>query len=160
MPTRVEITRRTDYALRIILALARQPEGPALSSRELGRLQEVPHPFARGILTQLARAGLVISRRGSGGGVLLARPAAQISVLDVMEALEGPLTLNLCTRDPDYCGRADACVMHQVWLETERLLRAHLGDKDMAALASGSPAPWTAAAGCGPDLGRAGEAVG
>lgn len=134
----MEITRRTDYAIRILLALARQPDGVPVSSRELGRAQDVPYPFARGILTELVAAGFVASRRGAGGGVVLARPPDAITVLEVVEAMEGRLTLNLCTRDEAYCRQSDACLMHGVWLESEDLLRRHLAGKTIGMLAHGT----------------------
>lgn len=133
----MEITRRTDYAIRILLALARLPQGARLSARELGRLQEVPYAFARGILTELVAAGFITSRRGVGGGVCLARPAQSITLLDVVEAMEGRVNLNLCTRDPEYCGRAGDCFMHQIWQEAERALRRSLASYDFASLAAG-----------------------
>jgi Rrf2 family protein len=132
----LEITRRTDYAIRILLALAGRPDGEPLSSRELGKLQDVPHAFARSIVTELVGAGFVTSRRGAGGGVALARPAAQITLLEVIRALEGGLSLNLCTHDDDYCRRAASCAMHEVWLEAEAVLSRHLSQQDFAALAA------------------------
>ncbi|MCZ7662807.1 MAG: Rrf2 family transcriptional regulator [Thermoleophilia bacterium] len=137
----MEITRRTDYAIRILLALAGLPRDERLSARELGTLQEVPYAFARGILTELAGAGFVTSRRGVGGGVSLARPAEAITLLEVVEAMEGHISLNLCTRDPDYCGRAGGCFMHQIWQEAEQTLRASLASYDFALLAGGRRSP-------------------
>jgi len=137
----VEITRRTDYAVRILLALARTPDAGALSARELGRVQDVPYSFARSIVSDLVRAGFVVSRRGARGGVTLARPAADISLLSVVESTEGDIGLGLCTRDPDYCHRMDGCAMHQVWMEAEAQLRAFLGARTIADLAKGPAMP-------------------
>jgi len=132
----LEITRRTDYAVRILVALAGRPEGEPLSSRELGELQDVPPAFARSIVTELAGAGFVTSRRGAGGGVALARPAAQITLLEVVQAMEGGLNLNLCTHDDEYCDRAASCAMHEVWLEAEAILSRYLTRQDFASLAA------------------------
>jgi Rrf2 family transcriptional regulator, nitric oxide-sensitive transcriptional repressor len=138
----VEITRRTDYAIRMLMALARVPEGQSCSARELSLVQRVPHPLARGILSELARAGFVKTRRGSGGGVELARPAADISVLSVVECLEGPVSLGLCTTDADYCDLVDACVMHRVWEEAEDQLRDLLANRSLAYLAAEGDTTW------------------
>jgi Rrf2 family protein len=132
----MEITRRTDYAIRMLIALARVPEGESCSARELALEQRVPHPLARGILSELARAGFVKTRRGSGGGVVLARPASETSVLSVVECLEGPVTLGLCTTDVDYCDQVDVCVMHRVWEEAEGQLRNLLASRTLAYLAT------------------------
>jgi len=131
----VEITRRTDYAMRMLIALARTPEGRPRSARELAVGQNVPHPLARGILSELARAGFVKTRRGSGGGVLLARPAATITVLSVIECVEGPVGLGLCTLDPDYCDQTSVCNMHDLWMEAEAQLQALLRSRTLADLA-------------------------
>lgn len=132
----MEITRRTDYAIRMLISLAREPEGQPVSAGELGRRQDVPHALARGIVSQLARAGFVASRRGAGGGVVLARPAGEIDVLSVVEAIEGRIGLGLCTNDPGYCHRVDACVMHRVWAEAEQRLRSFLGTRTIADLSA------------------------
>ncbi len=132
----MEITRRTDYAIRMLIALARLPEGQSCSARRLSLEQRVPHPLARGILSELARAGFVNTRRGSGGGVALARPAGEITVLSLVESLEGPVTLGLCTTDTEYCDQVDACVMHEVWMEAEDQLRGLLASRTLAYLAN------------------------
>jgi Rrf2 family protein len=131
----VEITRRTDYAIRMLIELARAPEGRPYSARELAGSQDVPHPLARGILSEMARAGFVKTRRGSGGGVVLARPAEDISVLSIVRCIEGDVGLGLCTTDPDYCGRTGSCRMHMLWEEAEAQLHALLESRSLADLA-------------------------
>lgn len=137
----MEITRHTDYAIRMLLSLARAPEGQPLSARELGRMQDVPYAFARGIASKLVRAGFATSRRGGGGGVVLARPANEITVLSVIESTEGNVGLGLCTHDPDYCHRVDGCAMHQVWMEAEAQLRTFLAARTIADLVTGPSMP-------------------
>jgi Rrf2 family protein len=131
----VEITRRTDYATRILLELARPPEGQRLSARALGSLADVPYPFARSIVTELAAAGLVEARRGPHGGVALARPAAEITLYDVVVATEGGVCLNPCVSDPAGCRRSAQCGAHDVWARAGALLSAFLASKDLATLA-------------------------
>jgi Rrf2 family protein len=130
----VEVTQRTDYAIRILLSLALAPEGQTLSARALGEMQDVPYAFARGIVSDLVRAGFATSRRGAGGGVALARPAAEISLLAVIESTEGEVGLGLCTHDPDHCHRMEGCAMHAVWLEAEAQLRVFLAARTIADL--------------------------
>ena len=68
------------------------------------------------------------SHRGSGGGIALARPAGQISVLEVVEAIDGPLALNICVLWPEECGRSPTCPVHEVWCDARSLLAKRLQD--------------------------------
>jgi Rrf2 family protein len=138
----VEITRRADYAVRMLIALARAPEGACLSAGQLAHSQNVPYPLARGILSELARAGLVTTRRGVGGGVVLAQPAAEVTVLSIIECIEGPVYLGLCTSDPEYCRQVDVCVMHSVWKEAEAQLRKLLAARTLAYLTGEGLSEW------------------
>jgi Rrf2 family iron-sulfur cluster assembly transcriptional regulator len=137
----VEITRHTDYAIRMLVSLAGATEGRPVSARELARAQDVPYAFARGIVSDLVRAGFATGRRGTGGGVMLARPAAEITVLAVIESTEGDVSLGLCTHDTDYCHRTDGCAMHRVWMEAEARLRSFLATRTIADLVMNSPTP-------------------
>ncbi len=137
----MHINRRTDYAVRIMLELARS--GDRVSSKKLGTLAEVTYPFARSIVTDLASAGLVDARRGPGGGVALARPASDITLLDIVEAMEGHVALNVCVDDPAYCARSGACAAHGIWSEAGDMLAAYLGLQDLESLVN-RPVPTTA----------------
>jgi Rrf2 family protein len=129
------------------LELSTRPYGTVLSARDLGQLQGIPYPFARGIVTALATHGFIVTRRGPQGGVALARPPSDLNVLDVVEAMEGPTNLNLCTRDPDYCSRSGACFMHQIWLQADEVLKGFLRSQDFASLAARRAHwPWSGAA--------------
>jgi Rrf2 family protein len=132
----VEITRRTDYAIRLMLALAEAGGGP-VSVRELAEKQAVPYAFARGIQRDLVSAGLATTKRGVSGGLCLARPAEDISLLDVIEAVEGPIALNTCTADPDWCQRMGACSVHEVWRGADVLVKQYFGSKSLAGLVEG-----------------------
>ena len=99
----MEISRRTDYGVRVILDLATLPESQRASTQEIAVRQNIPSPFLAKIISQLALGGLVTTYRGAGGGVTLARPASEISLLHVIEALEGPIRLNRCLLEPDAC---------------------------------------------------------
>jgi Rrf2 family protein len=129
----VEVTRRTDYAIRILLELARVGGGP-VSVRELADSQGVPYAFARGIQRELVSAGLVESRRGATGGILLAKPAAEVTLLDIANAMQGDTSCSVCSRDPNWCSRMSECEVHQVWRETDSMVREYLGTKSLAGL--------------------------
>ena len=87
---RMQVSARVDYGTRALAELASRP-GQLVTSEELAELQGIPVKFLEGILTQLRRAGLVLSKRGAEGGYRLARPAAEIAVADVFRALDGPI---------------------------------------------------------------------
>ena len=132
----MEITRRTDYGIRLMLALAEAGGGP-VSVRELADRQTVPYAFARGIQRDLVAAGLARTKRGKSGGLFLARSASEITLLDVIEAVEGPIALNICTADPEWCQRMGACSVHQVWRGADALVKEYFGSKSLAGLVEG-----------------------
>jgi Rrf2 family protein len=123
----MEISRRTDYGVRVILDLASLPEKGRASTQEIASRQNIPNPFLAKIVSQLSLAGLVTTYRGAGGGVTLARPPAEISLLEVIEALEGPVRLNRCLIEPDACPQNDRCPVHSVWAKAQRELTLLLG---------------------------------
>lgn len=111
----MQLSRRADYGMRVILDLAALAEGERTSSREIARRQIIPLPFLSKIIAQLAVAGLVETQRGVQGGIRLARPASEISMKDVFEALEGPIVLNRCLIRPEECPLHVLCAVHDVW---------------------------------------------
>jgi Rrf2 family protein len=123
----MEISRRTDYGVRVILDLATLPVDGRTATQHIAERQNIPSPFLAKIISQLSLAGLVTTYRGAGGGVALARPPAEISLLQVVEALEGPLHLNRCALQPDACPRREHCAVHDVWVEAQEKLTALLG---------------------------------
>lgn len=131
----MEITQQADYAVRAILDLALQPAGERVSSDEIARRQNIPPAFLTKICARLAAEGLVITQRGVNGGVKLARSPEQITLLDVVEAIDGPITLNRCARHPGECSRDRTCAVHPIWLELCQDFRARLNSYDFAAIA-------------------------
>lgn len=129
----LEVTRRTDYAIRILLELARAGGGP-LSVREVSERQEVPYAFARGIQRELLAAHLVTTRRGARGGVSLARPAGDITLRDIADAMQGDVSCSVCSRDPKWCDRMSDCAVHQVWREVDSMVGEYLATKSLAGL--------------------------
>jgi len=133
MGASVEVTRRTDYAIRLLLELARIGGGP-LSVRELSERQGVPYAFARGIQRELLGADLVTTRRGARGGIMLARHAAEITLLDIANAMQGDVSCSVCSRDPKWCDRMSNCEVHQVWREVDSIVGEYLATKSLAGL--------------------------
>ena len=123
----MEISRRTDYGVRVIIDLASLPGDGRASTSEIADRQNIPAPFLAKIISQLSLSGLVYTYRGSGGGVSLARPASEISLLEVIEALDGPLQLNRCTIEPDACPRNGHCPVHDIWVQAQTGLSGLLG---------------------------------
>jgi Rrf2 family protein len=110
----MQISRRTDYGVRVILDLAGLPANQRASTLDIAARQDIPGPFLAKIVSQLSVAGLVTTHRGAGGGVALAIPSDEISLLQVIEALDGPLRLNRCLIQPDSCPRNQHCPVHDV----------------------------------------------
>jgi len=131
------LTRRTAYALRALLHLAESP-GFYGSARELSGAEAVPRRFLEAILRELLREGLVESRRGQAGGYVLSRPPGQLSVADVIRAVDGDLFPFACLNDaPRRCAQCpgpDACPTQQALVGLPRLIWKHLETQTLADL--------------------------
>lgn len=111
----LRISRKIDYGLRAMIYLSSLPSGSVVPFREIARQMEVPEDFLAKILKTLVDQGLVKSARGPHGGYALGRSPVDISFLDVIEAVEGPIALNVCLDGDDTCGRSSTCTMVSVW---------------------------------------------
>jgi Rrf2 family protein len=111
----LQISRKIEYGLRAMLYLAAQPGGALVPFREIAERMNVPQDFLAKILKKLVREGLAASTRGAHGGFSLGRPAAKISFLDVIEAMEGKVQVNLCSAHSDACNFGTDCTMTEVW---------------------------------------------
>ncbi|WKZ33039.1 MAG: Rrf2 family transcriptional regulator [Thermodesulfobacteriota bacterium] len=131
----LQLTRNGEYAVRAVLYLASQPPGKPALITEISESQEVPKSYLSKIMQHLVRAGLVRSRRGINGGFTLARPAESITLKETIEAVEGPIHLNICLIKKGECHRDDFCPVHPVWQEAQRRLSEVLDGKSMADLA-------------------------
>jgi Rrf2 family protein len=110
----MQITRAADYALRVMIYLAGMPPRARASRAELAEGAGCPRQFLSKILQRLTRAGLIISHRGNTGGFELPEAQRRASVLQVMEAIEGPIHLNLCLDPAQSCDRKDSCAFQSV----------------------------------------------
>ena len=132
----MRVSAKTDYALRAMAELAAAPAGQVKGER-IATAQGIPLKFLENILTELRRAELVATQRGAEGGYRLARPADEISLADVIRAVDGPLA-NVRGERPDtvtYVGPAKP--LHDVWLAVRANLRAVLETVTLADLAAG-----------------------
>jgi Rrf2 family protein len=133
--TSMQLSRRADYGVRLILDLAVQPQETRSSTQEIAARQSIPLPFLAKIISQLSLAGLVVTFRGAGGGVTLARPATDINLLQVVEALDGPIALNRCLLQPGACPREDHCPVHETWQTIQHQLATVLRETTFDQLA-------------------------
>lgn len=128
----MQITRQTDYAIRCVLYLAEHPDEVKVVD-EIAKAKSVPKVFLAKILQKLSKAGIVRSYRGVKGGFELARRPKQISLLDIIEAIEGPVAMNICAIDRRLCNMSNSCSVHPVWvklrMDTENKLRRYSIDK-------------------------------
>ena len=132
----MSVSRRGDYAIRMMIELARDGSLKPIPAREVGAREDVPVEFARSIATDLVGAGLLRSKRGTGGGLTLARPARDITVFDILRATDGGVSISTCTIDPEYCKRMGDCRMHRIWKGADRYLEEYLSNVRLDALVS------------------------
>jgi Rrf2 family protein len=111
----MQISRKADYALRAVIYLSSQDPERSCSAGEIAAHERVPQKFLEKIIRDLIRSGLVKSKRGCDGGYSLARSPHQISFRDVMEAVEGPIAVNLCMDQRRNCDHLGRCSMRWVW---------------------------------------------
>ena len=129
------ITKEADYALRVMLFLARAGEAAASTARLAAEL-DIPYRFLRKIVRRMVEAGLIGSRRGKGGGVRLKRPAERISLLDVLNAMDRRgVALNACGERGQPCPRHGGCAVHPELRGVQRAIDERLAGITFAALA-------------------------
>lgn len=116
---RLELTKRADYAIRTVIALARAADGERLSVRRVAADQMVPERFLSQVMRDLVRAGLVDGTVGRSGGYRLAKPSKAISLLDVVEAVEGDSRRRVCILRGGPCVRDGVCDVHAVFAAAE-----------------------------------------
>ncbi len=123
----MQLSRKADYALRAIRHLSGLPTGTLGSINTVSEAESIPREFLAKILKDLTRSGILVSYQGVTGGYRLARPAREVSFLDVVEAIEGPIHLNLCTEGPRCdCDQYKSCQFRGFWLTQENALKKGL----------------------------------
>ena len=132
---RLELTRRSDYALRAMLVLTRQPE-ETLSSTEIAALTHIPVRFVTQVMAHLVRAGLVRAVIGRSGGYRLLMPSGKVSVLAIVEAVEGDTRRQHCAIRGGQCLRGAPCEVHAVFADAQEAFVSRLAATSLATVIS------------------------
>ena len=131
----MQLTRAADYAIRVMIHMAELTPGTTVRLRTLATAVAVPESFLAKVLQTLTRAGLVMSRRGPDGGFELVPSSMQATILDVIDAIEGPVQMNTCLGEDGCCERKQWCPAHTVWAEAQIAMLSVLSRETIGELA-------------------------
>ena len=132
----MQLTRAADYAVRVMIFLATVPHTRRASLPEIVKATSAPDSFLSKVLQGLTRAHLITSRRGPAGGFQISPLGRCASVRDVVEAIDGPIRLNLCLNEGRPCPRKHWCPAHPVWAKAQDALFKVLGEAMIAEMAA------------------------
>ena len=127
------ITRKTDYAIRCVLFLS-QEAGRVVNANEIAESMTIPKSFLAKILQRLTRGRIVRSTQGIAGGFELTKEPAKVSILEVIEAIQGPAAVNICAIDEGNCDLSSVCPVHPVWVELREDIENRLKKESFAGL--------------------------
>ncbi len=130
----IRLTKAGEYGMRALRYLVETNPQERVSIADISSAKKIPEPFLRKLFKPLVGKNIVISTRGVAGGVRLARPAEEITLLEVIEALEGPFALNDCLLDDARCEFVSECGMHSVWDEAQAAMVNVLKKKNLTHL--------------------------
>jgi len=122
----MQITRQADYAVRAVLHVAQLAEGERLATSVIAEEEKIPLPFLAKIVSQLSVKGILDAMRGASGGVRLARTPDEISLREVIEAIDAEISLNRCVLNAEACPTTAVCPVHEVWCEVQKDLVSRL----------------------------------
>lgn len=131
----MQLTRAADYAVRVMIHLATLPAHERASLPSLAMATGTPESFLSKVLQALSRAGLITSLRGHGGGFEILPTGRQASMRQVVEAIDGPIHLNVCLISPRACGRSRGCAAHRVWGNAQQAMLRVLSNALIADMA-------------------------
>ena len=134
----MQLTMTGEYAVRAMIHLAAQPFGVVVQIADVSKQWDIPENFLRKISAQLASAGLIISLRGVNGGIRLGQPGESLTVLDVIEAVDGKIFLNKCLMCDGFCPRDEWCAVHTLWGQAQDKIKEVLTSKTLSQLAAES----------------------
>ena len=134
----MQLTRAADYALRVMIHLATLPAGQRALLPALACATGAPKSFLSKILQALCRAGFIASQRGQSGGFQILASGRQASIRAVIEAIDGPISLNLCLISGASCKRSSQCPAHPVWVRAQEAMLEVLSTATVAELAQGN----------------------
>jgi Rrf2 family protein len=127
------VTREADYAIRCILHLSGEGSR-TISAAEISKSTSIPKSFVAKILQRLSKKDLVKSVQGIAGGFRLAREPGEVNLLEVIEAIQGPVATNLCVVDNQLCDNSSTCVVHPIWVKLKENTEEHLREVTFAKL--------------------------
>lgn len=118
----IRLSQAGEYAVRGVLFMASEPYGKVILTKDVAKARAIPKPFLAKIFQSLSRSGILRSHRGVGGGFSLAKPAKELSLLEVVEAIEGKIAINSCLLlgGCQNCGSIDNCPVGSVWVEAQK----------------------------------------
>jgi len=122
----MQITKQADYAVRAVLHLAKMEPDDRASTAGIAKQERIPSSFLAKIISQLSIAGIIQTTRGAKGGVVLAKKPEDITLLDVVESIDGPIALNECVLHENVCAFDQECPIKQVWCDAQAELVAKL----------------------------------
>jgi Rrf2 family protein len=131
----MKLTRAGEYAIRCVLYLAKQGKGKLVSRKEIAARTDVPPHFLAKIAQQLAKANIIEILQGANGGYRLLNNPRDITLLAVIEAIIGEISLNTCVTRPGTCLASATCSVHPIWDKARQQLRDTLQEADFATLA-------------------------
>ena len=137
----MQITRQADYAVRAVLYLARLGSTERAATSTVAEEQRIPPSFLAKIISQLSIAGLLHTSRGARGGVTLAREPRDITLLEVIEAIDGPIQLNECVGEDSECTFDGECPLRSVWCDAQEMLVKRLKGTNFHQLLERSKVP-------------------
>jgi Rrf2 family protein len=137
----MRVSAKSDYALRALIEISNHDDANPISAEEIGRLQDIPHGFLQSILADLRRAGVVLSVRGQSGGWRLARSGSEVTIADVIRAVDGPLVSVYGLRPEAVHYKGSAAVLQLVWIAARANLREVFEQVTVEMLASGELPP-------------------
>ena len=139
-PMKLELSSEGRYALRALVYLARDADsGELVTADRISAEAAVPRRLLARVMAKLARAGLVESSEGRGGGSRLARPPEELTLRDAVEAVEGPFEITHCIMHQRPCGEGRPCALHDAWSKGQNAILEHLGTQTLADFSSQVP---------------------
>ena len=137
----MQITRQAEYAVRTVYYLAQQDSSVSIPTGRIAKEQDIPSPFLAKIVMQLSSVGILHTSRGARGGVRLAKAPSDITLLEIVEAVDGPIEINDCVLDKSCCQRTETCPVRHAWTEARADLVKHLGRANFGQLVSDGHLP-------------------
>lgn len=134
----MQLTLAGEYAIRTVIYLAENEGREIITIKEIAVNQDIPEKFLRKIIPQLCSAGIIKTYKGNGGGISFDKNPDEITPLEIIQAVEGPLALNKCLIDKEFCSHTRWCSVHTLWCDLLIMMRQKLSSKSIKQLANES----------------------